>query len=75
MGSFAYFLGHTLMLMIGVRVVARTGRIGAYSAARLAVVAATVLTQDHATPQVAGQLMQFLGPGHRLIEVSQEISE
>jgi len=57
------------MVMPFMRVVVRTGRVISLSAARLAVIAAARLAQRDTTPEVAGQFVELLRQGHRLIEV------
>jgi len=57
------------MVMPFMRVVVQTGRMLGRSAARLAVIAAAHLAQRDATPEVTGELVEFLRQGHRLIEV------
>ena len=54
---------------------ARTGRMLGLSAARLTGMAAAILAQDHAPPEVAYQLAQLLGPWHGLVEVGQEVMD
>jgi hypothetical protein len=49
------------MVVIGVGMVARTGRVIDLSATRLAVVSAAHLPQDDATPKIAGKLDSLLG--------------
>jgi hypothetical protein len=53
----------------------RTGGVFDKSTTRLAVVAAAILAQDHAAPQVARQLVQLFGQRHGLVEVCQEITQ
>lgn len=63
------------MLTFRVPVAIRTGWLAHLSAARLAGVPTTRLAQHHAPPQVARELAQLLGPGHRLVEVGQELTD
>ena len=63
------------MLTFRVPIAIRTGWLAHLSAARLAGVPATRLAQHHSPPQVARELAQLLGPGHRLVEVGQELTD
>jgi hypothetical protein len=62
-------------LMIVLYMNARTGRIGALSAAGLAGVPTTRLAQHDAARKIARQPGQLLVDGHRLIQIGQEIAE
>jgi hypothetical protein len=62
-------------LIPDVLVAIRTGWLIHLSAARLAGMPAARLTQRHSAPQIARELAQLLGQGHRLIEVGQEITQ
>src|SRR5688572_18387725 len=64
-----------VLMMVMMIVGLRTGGVFHNSTTRLAVVAAAVLTQDHATPQVARQLVQLFGQRHGLVQVGQEVTE
>ena len=50
-----------------------TGRCFHLSTTRLTLVAAAVLAQDDAPPQVAGEFLDFDRPGHILLHVGKEI--
>lgn len=63
------------MLTFRVSVAIRTGWLAHLSAARLAGVPTARLAQHHPPPQVARELAQLLGPGHRLVEVGQELTD
>ncbi len=67
------YLRSSVMIWMGMAI--RTGWMIGFSAAWFAVVPTTILAQDHAPPEVAGQLTQFFGQGHWLIEVRQEITQ
>jgi hypothetical protein len=60
-----------MMMSVGLR----TGGIFHKSTTRLAVVAAAILAQHHAAPQVARQLVQLFGQRHGLVQVRQEVAE
>ena len=62
-----------MVVVVAVRMFARTGRVIGLSAARLAMIATASLPQHHPPPQVAGELADFLRQRHRLVEVGQEI--
>lgn len=62
-------------MWVGMFVFLRTGGVIGLSAARFAVVTATILPQDDPPPQIAGQLEQFFREGHGLVEVRQEVSQ
>jgi hypothetical protein len=64
-----------MMLTFRVPIAIRTGWLAHLSAARLAGVPATRLAQHHPPPQVTRELAQLLGPGHRLVEVGQELAD
>src|SRR5262249_28635468 len=59
-------------MIVGVAV--RTGRMLGHSAAGLAVVAAAVLAQRHAAPQVARQLAELLRQRHRLVQIGEKVA-
>ena len=68
-------LQRQLALSVGMVVILRTGGVGDFSTAWFSRVATTVLAQDHASPQVAHKLAQFLTEGHGLVEIGQEIAK
>jgi hypothetical protein len=63
------------MLTLRVRVAIRTGWFIHLSATRLAGMPAARLAQRHSPPQIAREFAQFLGQGHRLIQIGQEITQ
>src|SRR6266498_2228319 len=60
---------------MGVLVVLRTGEMLDASAAGFAVMPTTILFQDDAPPEVAGQFEQFFRDRHRLVKVGQEVAK
>ncbi len=53
----------------------RTGRVIMLSAARLAGMTATRLPENDPSPEIAGQLRDFLSSRHGLVEIGEELSE
>jgi len=64
-----------IMLMMHVTVTIRTGRCAPLSTPRFTGVPATGLAQNYTPPEVARQFTQFLGKGHGLIKIGQELVE
>jgi hypothetical protein len=64
-----------VLIMMAMIVGLRTGGILDLSTTWLTIVAAAVLAQYHAAPQVARQLVQLFGQRHGLVQVGEEVAE
>jgi hypothetical protein len=63
------------MVVFSLAMAVRTGRVIGHSAARLTMMAAAALAQQHTAPEVARELVQLFGQWHWLVEVGQEVAK
>src|SRR5262245_218468 len=64
-----------VMVTVFVAMAVRTGRIVGHSAARLTMIAAAILAQHHAAPEVAREFVELFGQRHWLVKIGQEVTK